>query len=152
MDSWLLDLTRAGALIAAFMAGFFFAYSNGVMPALRRLPADQGAVAMQTINRDVQNPLFLVVFVGAAILGAAIVVSAAWTWDQSAAGLRLGGGALLFVGSFVLTVVYHVPRNDSLDRSVAYWPTYLTEWIPANHARTVACAAAAFVLGAAVRA
>lgn len=150
-DVWLLNLTRAGAASAFFMAGFYFAFSNGVMPALRKLPPDEGATAMQTINSDVQNPLFLIAFMAAAILGAAIAASAAWTWDQPAAVLRLAGGVLLLAGNFVLTVAYNVPRNEKLAQSTSYWPTYLAEWVPANHGRALACAAASVALGVAVR-
>ena len=85
----MLNLTRAGAVGAGMMAGFFFAYSNGVMPALKKLPPEQGALAMQTINRDVQNPLFMVLFMGSTLVATAIAVSTAWTWDEGAAWLRL---------------------------------------------------------------
>jgi uncharacterized membrane protein len=146
VDGWLLTLTRAGALGAGLMAGFFFAYSNGVMPALKKLPADQGALAMQTINRDVQNPLFLLIFMGSTLVAAAIAVSTAWTWDESAAGLRLAGGGVFVIGNFLLTMAYNVPRNDRLDESAGYWTTYLDQWVPANHVRTVTCVAACVML------
>ena len=100
VSGWLLNLTRVGAVGAGIMAGFFFAYSNGVMPALKKLPADQGAAAMQNINRDVQNPLFLVIFIGSTLAAAALAISSTWTWDEGSAGLRLAGGGLFVVGNF----------------------------------------------------
>ena len=92
---------------------------------------------MRTINRDVQNPLFMVLFMGSTLVATAIAVSTAWTWDKGSAWLRLTGGGLFVVGSFLLTIAYHVPRNNTLDTSAAYWSTYLVEWVPWNHVRTV---------------
>ena len=74
-----IPLILLTALGSALMAGTFFAFSNFVMPALGKLPAEQGLAAMQSINRVVLNPLFLSVFVGtavaAAILAAGVIVS-----------------------------------------------------------------------------
>lgn len=47
------------ALACALVAGVFFAFSNFVMEALARLPAEQGAAAMREINVVVLNPGFL---------------------------------------------------------------------------------------------
>ena len=47
--------------------GHFFAFSNSVMTALGKLPAEQGIATMQTINIVILNPLFLSVFIGTAI-------------------------------------------------------------------------------------
>jgi uncharacterized membrane protein len=103
------------------------------------MPADQGAAAMQQMNRDIQNPLFMLVFMGSTLVAAAIAVSTAWTWDEGSPWLRLTGGGLFVIGNFLLTVAYNVPRNDRLDRSAAFWQTFLDEWVPANHGRTLLC-------------
>ncbi len=106
---------------------------------------------MQTINRDVQNPLFMVLFMGSTLVAAAIAVSTAWTWDEGSAWLRLTGGGLFVAGSFLLTIAYHVPRNNTLDKSAGYWSTYLDEWVPWNHVRTATSAAACVMLVIAAR-
>jgi uncharacterized membrane protein len=153
MDGWLLNLTRAGVVGAGMMAGVFFIFSVAIMPALRRLPDARGMPAMQKINDTIQNPWFFVVFVGTALVGAALAVSAAWTWDEPGAGLRLAGGLCYVVGAFVLTIAYHVPRNNDLDRAAADGPgaaavsaTYLDEWVPWNHVRAIASTASLILL------
>jgi uncharacterized membrane protein len=145
MDGWLLNLTRVAAVTSGVMAGVFFAFSVAIMPALDRLAHPGGMKTMQTINDDIQNPLFLLVFLGSGVAGAALAVSAIWTWDQPGGGYRLAGGLLALIGIFVLTVVYHVPRNNSLDAvnadsagAAAEWARYLREWVPWNHVRAVA--------------
>jgi uncharacterized membrane protein len=148
MNSWLLNLVRAGAIGCGLMAGLFFAFSVSVMPALRRLPPSNGLAAMQAINRAILNPLFTLVFLGTALVTAALAVSTAWTWDDGGAALRLAGGLCYVIGAFGLTVAYHVPRNDAIDTldpaneaSAAKWSTYLAEWVPWNHVRALASTA-----------
>jgi uncharacterized membrane protein len=145
MDGWLLNLVRAGAIASGLMAGLFFAFSVAVMPALRQVRPRDGIVVMQGVNRAILNPLFLLVFVGAALLAAAIAVTTVWTWDDGGAGLRLAAGVVCLIGVVVLTAAYHIPRNDALDRldadstgSADRWATYLAEWVPWNHVRTLA--------------
>ena len=144
--TWVVQLTRAGAVGAGLMAGLFFAFSTSVMPALKKLPAAHGAAAMQHINREIQNPLFLFVFMASTLIAATVAVSTAWTWHQPNAGVRLAGGAAFVVGNFAVTMAYNVPRNDELDRSAAFWPTYLDEWVPANHVRALLTAASCVLL------
>lgn len=148
MNALLVNLVRVGAIGSGLMAGVFFAFSAAVMPGLKRLSSSAGVAAMQAINRAILNPVFLAVFVGTAIVSAAIAVSTLWTWDDGGAVLRLAGGLAYLIGAFALTAAYHVPRNDALDRldsgdpaSAAKWATYLGDWVPWNHVRAVASAA-----------
>ena len=98
MTGWLLTLVRAGIVGCGLMAGVFFAFSVAVMPGLRRLAPSDGIAAMQAINRSILNPVFMVVFVGTALVAAALAVSTAWTWDEGDAGLRLAAGLTYLLG------------------------------------------------------
>ena len=62
---------------SGLMAGLFFAFSTAVMAALARLPAAQGADAMNAINVVIVNPLFLAVYMGTAALALCLGVRAA---------------------------------------------------------------------------
>jgi uncharacterized membrane protein len=117
---------------SGLMAGLFFAFSTAVMPGLRELPADQARAAMRPINVRIQNPLFLLIFVGTAVLG----VIGAFAGEIIA-------GALYVVGSFLLTMFVNVPMNNRLEKTDdEYWPTYLSRWTMWNHVRGLACTAA----------
>jgi uncharacterized membrane protein len=61
-----------------------------------------------------------------------------------------------YLAGIVLTIAYHVPRNEALARvdptgtgAEAAWSRYLAEWVPWNHVRALTSVAAAtlFALG-----
>ena len=150
----LVVLLLVTALGSALVAGVFFAFSGFVMPALRALPAADGAAAMRAINVSaVRAPLMLAIF-GTAIcaVGCAVwcvIAGVAVPWAVAAAALYL-------IGVVGLTAFYHVPRNDTLARlgdsaeAEHYWPRYVREWTGWNHLRSLAGAlsAAGFLIGA----
>jgi uncharacterized membrane protein len=105
---------------------------------------------MQRINVAVLNPIFLGVFVGTAVLGAVCVVASVFPWSTPRSLLLLVAGLLYVVGSFVVTLVFNVPRNERLARldsesseALVYWPVYVAEWSKWNHVRMAASLASA---------
>ena len=74
-------ITLLALLGSGIMAGLFFAYSNSVMPALAKLPAPQGIAAMNHINVVIQNPLFLTIFMGTAVLALILTAAALSGWS-----------------------------------------------------------------------
>jgi hypothetical protein len=98
-DRVLFVLTLLAALGSGIIAGVFYAFSTFVMKALARLPAEQGAAAMQSINVAVINPMFLGAFLGTALICIGTAIGAFMRWDrpaghddlQRAAQQRAGG-------------------------------------------------------------
>ena len=158
LDQLLLTLTFTAALGSGLIAGVFFAFSTFVMKALRRLPADEGIAAMQSINIVVINPLFLGVFLGAAVLCAVAAAGALMRWNTPGAAYLLVGGALYLVGTLLVTFAFNVPLNDRLaavattDLGAArQWARYVSRWTAWNHVRTLAALVAAAAFTAALR-
>ncbi len=150
IDRWIFPLTLVSALGCGLVAGVFLAFSSFVMSALARLPASQGIATMQSINITVLNPLFMGLFMGTALTCLLLVISAFAKWHQPGAALLMLGGLLYFVGTFLVTIIFNVPLNDSLAAakpdSVAgatVWASYITVWTAWNHVRTVAALGAA---------
>ncbi|MCA1707960.1 MAG: DUF1772 domain-containing protein, partial [Actinobacteria bacterium] len=114
MDSFLFVLTLLAALGCGMMAGVFFAFSAFVMKALARLPAEQGVAAMQAVNVAAVTPAFMAALFGTAVACGALAVSALFAWDERNAPYLLAGSALYLVGTILLTIAYHVPRNEAL--------------------------------------
>jgi len=143
MSSAVSAITLVAALGSGLAAGFFFAFSTCVMPALGRRPAAEAVAAMQTINVVVINPLFMTVLFGTAFACLASIAGALADWDGSYGPYLLAGGAAYLLGTIAVTMVASVPRNNALARldpasaeAESYWARYLSEWTGWNHVRT----------------
>jgi uncharacterized membrane protein len=150
MNGFVVPLTAATLIGSGMMAGLYTVFSVMVMRGLGRLPGPSGVAAMQAINQATPNAAFGLMFFGPALGSAALMVVAV---GQGGAPSRLylliGGG--LYLASVVLTLAYHVPRNNALaavDPAAAgadrVWTRFRSEWVPTNHLR------AGLALGAAV--
>jgi uncharacterized membrane protein len=149
----LFVLTLLSALGCGLIGGVFFAFSTFVMRALAALPPAQGIAAMKSVNIAVLNPMFLGVFLGTTVSCVLLAVSSLLTWQKPGAALLLAGSALYLLGTFVVTMVCNVPRNDALAtldaasaESARFWAEYVAGWTLWNHVRTIAAIAAATLL------
>src|SRR5439155_16814770 len=127
----------------------FFAFSAFVMNALARLAPAQGIAAMQSINVAVINPLFMAVFLGTASGCALLAVSSLLRWHKPGASYLLAGSLLYLAGTFLVTIVCNVPRNEALAAvdsasadGASRWAGYIASWTAWNHVRTAAALAA----------
>jgi uncharacterized membrane protein len=155
-DGWLGMLTFATALGCGLVSGVFFAFSTFVMPALARLPAAQGMAAMKAINVAAITPSFMAALLGTG--AASVVLAGVCLLDASplGAGYVLAGSLVYVVGTILVTIVVHVPRNDALAATdegnegsaegALLWAGYLATWTAWNHARAFAAFAAAALL------
>jgi uncharacterized membrane protein len=143
-------LVLIAALGSGVVAGVFFAFSAFIMKALARLPPNQGIAAMQSINVVVLNAWFLGLFMGTAAISLIAVVYSLFQWDSTQAVYLLVGGTLYLIGTFLVTVLFNVPRNQALAASASdnpqttqLWSEYVVTWTAWNHVRTLAALAAA---------
>jgi uncharacterized membrane protein len=130
--------TLAAIVSTAVVAGVFFAFSSFVMPALARLSPPEGIRAMQSINITAVRPPLMIALFGTAVLAITQAIMGSgrpWT---------LAGVALYLVGVIGVTIVAHVPRNNSLAKVDALapgaedaWRRYLTGWGRWNHVRWI---------------
>jgi uncharacterized membrane protein len=153
MNSYLFVLSLLAALGCAMMAGVFFAFSAFVMKALARLPAELAIGAMQAINVAAVTFAFMAALFGTAVGCGALAVWALFAWDERFAPYLIVGGALYLLGTILLTIVYHVPRNEALARvephsaeAESHWRRYLSGWTAWNHLRAATALAAAATL------
>ncbi len=158
IDGYLKTLTVIAAVGAGISGGVFFAFSTFVMKALGRLPAAQGLAAMNAINKAAPAPLFMLALFGTGVAGVAVSVAALRHLDQRWAAYLLAGTALYLV-CVIVTVVYHVPRNDALalvdpagPGAAHAWASYLSPWTAWNHVRTVTALAGSALFIIALRA
>ncbi|HEV8644902.1 MAG TPA: anthrone oxygenase family protein [Burkholderiales bacterium] len=150
IDQYLFALALLAALGCGLIAGVFFAFSSFVMKALARLPAGEGITAMQSINIVVLKSWFIAVFMGTAALSVLALIYSLFRLHEPGAIYLLFGSVLYLVGSFFVTIVFNVPRNEALasvapddPNSARLWSGYVTSWTGWNHVRTVAALVAA---------
>ncbi len=146
-------LTIVAAVGCALTGGVLFGFSTLVMPALRRLPPLQGLTTMQGINAAAITPLFLGALFVPALGCLALAADALLDLGEDNAGLLLAGSLLYLLGAILVTIAYHVPRNERLagvDPADAdaptHWMRYAAGWTTWNHLRAAASLAAAAVL------
>jgi uncharacterized membrane protein len=151
------SLLWLSAIGGGLLAGVYFAFSTFVMTALGRLGQTQGIAAMNAINGEIVQSLFVPLFLGATLTSAVLAVMAGFHWGQPGATAMLAGGVLYVVGMFIVTMVFNVPLNDALaavdpssSEAASLWARYLKDWTFWNHLRTIACAAASALFVAAI--
>jgi len=152
-DNLLITLTFFASLGCGLMAGLFFAFSVAVMKAFARLPSAEGIAAMQSINVAIINPIFLTVFFGTAAACTLVIIASLLHWRDSGDVYLILGSLLYLVGTFLVTVLFNVPKNNALASvspadpgSTSLWASYLDKWTTWNHVRTVAALVAMALL------
>lgn len=145
MDGTLFALTLATALGSLAMGGVFYGFSVLVMPGLAQVPAKDATGVMQGINRSAISFRFLSVFMGTTVASLGLGIWALVDWNGDYSGFLVAGAATYLVAGFMLTVGYHVPRNEALDKVTAgtpeadrMWAAYLVDWTRMNHVRGLA--------------
>ncbi|MCP3388834.1 DUF1772 domain-containing protein [Bradyrhizobium sp. CCGB12] len=133
------------ALGCGLMAGIYLAFSTFIMTAFGRLDQAAGIAAMNAINVDIVRSLFMPLFLGTTVAGAALVMMGALRLGEPGAVSMIAGGGLYVIGMFVVTMVFNVPLNNALaavqpsaPEAGAVWAAYLKDWVFWNHVRTVA--------------
>ncbi|MGK2856869.1 MAG: DUF1772 domain-containing protein [Thermoanaerobaculia bacterium] len=119
--SSVMDLAvLVSAVGCGLMAGFFFAFSICVMKALRALPPAQGIAALQSINVAVINLWFLTPYFGMAVLSVLLSIAAVFRWHEPGAAYVVAGGLLCFLGTFLVTMLFNVPRSNALAGAASF--------------------------------
>ncbi|UPT93439.1 hypothetical protein J4G48_0029220 [Bradyrhizobium barranii subsp. apii] len=96
------------AIGCGLMAGIYFAFSTFIMTAFDRLDQAAGIAAMNAINVDIVRSLFMPLFLGTTVAGAALVVMGALRVSEPGAVSMIAGGGLY------VSVPKHVESNESV--------------------------------------
>jgi uncharacterized membrane protein len=113
---------------------------------------------MNSINVTVITPWFMLALFGTGLACAVLVVAAFVEWGEPYAVYLLVGGLVYLAGVVILTMAYHVPRNDALAAldpndpdATNVWNRFVRTWTAANHVRTIAPLASAALFTVALR-
>ncbi|MFF9099024.1 DUF1772 domain-containing protein [Streptomyces rubrogriseus] len=126
----------AATVAAGLMAGAFYVFACAVMPALARSGDRVYVDVMRDINDVIQNPVFLLVFMGALALAGL----AGWQSRGLPGSRWIWAGAAAYALAFLVTVVGNVPLNDALARPgdpAALRERFEDPWVAWNVVRAV---------------
>lgn len=138
--------------LAALTAGLFYAYSCSVILGLGKLSDIEYLKAMQSINKEIQNPMFFATFIGSLPM---LLLSIYLHKQEANFWLLIAASIIYFVGVFGVTGAGNVPLNNALedfnilsaDSEAITRQRHLFEnkWNMLNHVRSI-CATLTVVL------
>jgi uncharacterized membrane protein len=103
-------------LTTALIAGLFYAYSCSVNGGLAQLSDTNYILAMQSINRAIQNPLFFISFMGTLFL---LPISTYLHYNSAQLNrfyLLLFATIIYLIGVIAITAFGNIPLNNALDK------------------------------------
>ncbi|MGW0968697.1 anthrone oxygenase family protein [Streptomyces sp. NPDC002516] len=100
----------AATVATGLIAGVFYVFACAVMPALARSDDRVFIEVMQNIDEVIQNPVFLLGFLGALVLTAV----AAWQARGGPDRWWVLAALMAYTLAFAVTVTVNVPLNDAL--------------------------------------
>ena len=133
------------AVLTALVAGLFYAWSVSITQGLLRVSDSEYVSAMQSTNRAIQNPVFLITFMGTQLL---LPVCAFLFYRQTTRfWLILAATAVYTIGVIGVTFLGNIPLNNKLDKFELKFVTaqeiaqqrkdFETPWNNLNTVRTV---------------
>lgn len=150
MTEILLFMTAFSVIACAVVSGVFLTFSDFVMRSLDKTDAPGGIQAMQIINREVFQTLFMILLIGMSVLSPVSMWLAWIELNGPAQDFILAGGSVYLIMVFMVTLLGNVPMNirlDQMDVSSAdtanYWSEFYPRWTHINHIRTIGAAASA---------
>lgn len=120
-------------LCLAIQLGFYFSFSNTIMPVLGKQAGNVGQRIMQDINKQVENDRFLGTFFAPIFLCIAmLLLGNPIDWQLYLSFI------VYFIGVIGVTVSFSMPLNRQLaNRKVRTdWPQFVQKWTRWNHVRT----------------
>ncbi|GAA0743594.1 DUF1772 domain-containing protein [Gaetbulibacter jejuensis] len=100
-------------LLNALSAGFFFAWSVSVILGTKKVGDLTYLETMQSINKEILNPVFFIVFFGSLIT--LILNAALQNNNKLMFWLLLTSAIIYLIGTFGVTAFGNVPLNNELD-------------------------------------
>jgi uncharacterized membrane protein len=126
----------AATVAMGLIAGAFYVFACAVMPGLARSDDEVYVEVMRNINDVIQNPVFMLSFLGALVLTGV----AAWQARGSDYRRWVWAALLAYTLGFLVTVAFNIPMNDALDRatdSASAREDFEDAWVAWNVVRAV---------------
>ncbi len=101
-------------ILTGLSAGFFYAWQVSVIPGTLKVNDQVYLQAMQSINKEILNPAFFLIFLGSFIL---LSIGSVYEFhaDKTAFWLILFSAISYLLGTLGVTIFGNVPLNDQLE-------------------------------------
>ena len=100
-------------VLTALSAGIFFAWSVSVIPGTKKITDLSYLETMQSINKEILNPVFFVVFFGSLVF---LVINTITQFNHKPTYWLVLSAMLVYaIGTFGFTAFGNVPLNNELD-------------------------------------
>ena len=99
-------------LFTGLSAGLFYGWEVSVIPGTKKIGLNNYLQTMQTINREIINPAFMLVFMGPLLFQ---IISTYQFRNSSLFWWCLGAMVIYAIGTFGITALGNVPLNDTLE-------------------------------------
>lgn len=136
------------SLLTGLMTGIYFTFSFVVVKALSRMPNNESARAMNSINDVIVKTWFMPLFILSSLCYLGLLIWSAFFSSGSQPHFIWASLFYLF-GMFGVTAVCNVPLNNQLKlyasdshKLTKAWDRYTRKWVPLNHVRTASCTVA----------
>jgi uncharacterized membrane protein len=104
---WLIAIVLTG-----LSAGLFYAWEVSVIPGTKKIGDRSYVETMQSINRAIINPAFMLIFLGSFILQ---IITTFQHRGTDALWFLLAAALTYFIGTLLVTGLGNVPLNNALD-------------------------------------
>lgn len=105
--------------LTALIAGLFYSYACSVNLGLGKLTDGAYLSAMQSINRQIQNPIFFMSFMGTLLfLPISSWMEYSYSGFSNSFWLLASAAVVYVIGTFGITIAVNVPLNEALDKFV----------------------------------
>ncbi|MBO3697942.1 DUF1772 domain-containing protein [Roseivirga sp. E12] len=102
-------------LITGLSAGLFYAWQVSVIPGTRKISDLNYLESMQSINREILNPWFFIIFLGPLILMVISGIGLHRIDDSQSFAWVLIASLVYIIGTVGVTALGNVPMNNRLD-------------------------------------
>ena len=129
-------------VLISLNAGFFYTWSFTITQSLNLIEATSAVSAMQSVNANIRNAWFAVIFFGAPVLLllTTFMLFLNNLWKPS---LLFSIASIAAATTVIITMTVHVPMNNELAMvspaaasSFQLWADYSSAWTQWNHLRT----------------
>jgi uncharacterized membrane protein len=100
-------------ILTGLSAGFFYAWAVSVIPGTKKIADLTYLETMQSINKEILNPMFFLIFFGCLIT---MIISAIQQFGNGTVfWMIIFAGTTYLVGTFGVTALGNVPLNNQLE-------------------------------------